>query len=475
MKSLIIWPKSENISHINYHYAQFGEVVDYLNKKTDNSIIAVDCDVQDVDIIEIIKTNGITKVIMQVNYENARNSFNLAQKLKKQFGNIAILAYGNIPAMLPNLFKNSSFDAMFKDGDFESCIESFLKNFNKNIDLSEQCLKLRGMYLIDKGKFLRTKKGEYIRPNEWGISREGQVPVEEYDKRKGKNRYVINISRGCPFDCSHCLIQLTEGRLERRRSLENLEDAIGEIKDKYKYKHIKFWAANFTLDKQYVKDFCKMMKEKYPDITWECATRIDLVENKEMLKEMYSAGCRQISLGIESLNNDELIHTKDFNKSQIFKAISDIQSAGIQVKGCIMLGMPNQTKESIVNTLKFLVDNHVIIRPTIYTPYQLLGEDVDLSELSKYNRKTLENNSVPGVTAEQLLQLKKSPYNYEEILHLQERREYASAPTEDTFITPRDIAQLTKEKMESNPGYVSRQLQEISKVIDAKIKEEVEK
>ena len=49
------------------------------------------------------------------------------------------------------------------------------------------------------------------------------------------------------------------------------------------------------------------MKEKFPDMTWECATRIDLVKDEEMLKQMHEAGCTQISLGIESLNNDELI------------------------------------------------------------------------------------------------------------------------------------------------------------------------
>lgn len=28
-KYLIMWPKSQEITHINYHYTQFGEVVDY--------------------------------------------------------------------------------------------------------------------------------------------------------------------------------------------------------------------------------------------------------------------------------------------------------------------------------------------------------------------------------------------------------------------------------------------------------------
>ena len=137
-----------------------------------------------------------------------------------------------------------------------------------------------------------------------------------------------------------------------------------------------------------------------------------------MLKEMHEAGCTQISLGIESLNNEELIHTKGFKIQEISRAIDGIQSVGIRVKGCIMLGMPNQDKESIVQTLKFLKEKNVTIRPTIYTPYQKITPDVGLQELEKYNRKTYENSGVDGVTSEQLIQLVKNPYNYEEILQV---------------------------------------------------------
>lgn len=140
-----------------------------------------------------------------------------------------------------------------------------------------------------------------------------------------------------------------------------------------------------------------------------------------------------------------------------------------------MLGMPNQTKESIVNTLKFLTDNHIIIRPTIYTPYHILGEDTDINQLSQYNRKTLKNNNVPGVTARQLLQLVKEPYDYEEILNLKDDKGKATIKRDDDAITPKQIAQLTKEKMTDKPGYISIRLQEIAQEFDKNLKEKEEK
>lgn len=419
-KYLVIWPKSKDVVHINYHYTQFGECIDYLNNFFNNQLVAIDCDIQSEDIYEIIKLNNIKKVVMQVNYENAENAFSLCEKIKEKY-NIPMMGYGSIPIRLPEVFLNSKFDVIFRNGDPEVCIRTFLQNYAEGKDIQELQKLLLGANIIKDGKLIETEQGQYISPNNWGVSKQEFVPVDEYDKLKGKNRFVLNISRGCPYGCPHCLIQLTEGRKERRRSIDNLKEALKKIVKKYK--HIKIWAANFTLDKEYVKEFCKLMREEYPDITWECATRIDLVKDTEMLKEMYEAGCRQISLGIESLNNEELIHTKGFKKQEIAKAIDEIQSAGIGVKGCIMLGMPNQDRESIVQTLKFLKEKNVTIRPTIYTPYQKITPEVGLQELEQYNRKTYKNSGVEGITSEQLIKIVKNPYSYEEILQTTKENE----------------------------------------------------
>ena len=51
----MIWPRSENVTHINYHYTQFGEIVDYLNSVTENQVIALDCDIETNDITDIIE------------------------------------------------------------------------------------------------------------------------------------------------------------------------------------------------------------------------------------------------------------------------------------------------------------------------------------------------------------------------------------------------------------------------------------
>lgn len=412
-KNLLVWPKSDETIHINYHYTQFGEIVNYLNKMLpNNQVEAIDEDISEQDVVRYIVENNIEKVILQVNYENAHNSFILAKKIKKNT-NIPVMAYGALTVMLSKLFLVSDFDAIYKSGDYEDSIYSFIKYFDKTKEYD----KLRGILVIRDGEFFETKQGRYIDPLQWGMSDIREVPIKEYDKIKKKDRYVLNLSRGCPFGCNHCLIQLTEGRKERRRDIYNAKCVLSLIKNKYK--HIKIWAANFTLDKNYVEQFCEMVSSNFPDITWECATRIDLVSDIDMLNKMYESGCRQISLGIESLNNEELIGTKKFKSEQIGTAIDNVQSTGIKVKGCIMLGLPNQTKESVINTIEFLKNRNVIIRPTIYTPYHQLDESIELEELSHYNRKTYKNTNIPDIEYEQLLKLVKNPYDYKKILNLE--------------------------------------------------------
>ena len=138
---------------------------------------------------------------------------------------------------------------------------------------------------------------------------------------------------------------------------------------------------------------------------------------------MRKAGCKQISIGVESLNNSKLIGTKNFSEMEIAKAIYNIQNAGILSKCCIMLGMQGQTKEDIITTFDFLSARNAIIRPTIYTPYQVIDGNTKINELCKYNRKTYDKSNIPGIEYEQLLQLVKSPSKYRKILNIDKEKE----------------------------------------------------
>ena len=404
-KFLVIWPKSKEVVHINYHYTDFGEIVDYLNGVFPNRVIALDCDIYNIqDISQLIREEKISKVAMMVNYENVQSAMKMAEQISQEV-NVPLMAYGNLTVKMPKLFLNSKFNALFSSGDYESAIEAFFKGYP---DIEN----MHGLIKLNCSEIEFGGNGGFISPDDWGYSKPVQVPVFDYDKIKDKNRYVLNISRGCPFGCKHCLIQMVEGRKERRRSISNVDRVLADVTRQYK--HIKVWAANFTLNNQYVLDFCDVMN-RYPDVTWECATRLDLLEDEGMIQAMAAAGCRQISIGIETLNSGKFIESKRFIQSQVEDVIKRVQKYGINVKGCIMLGIPGQTRQDIIDTLRFLKENNVSTRPTVFTPYHEVDE-ASLKEITQLNRKTYRNTNVPGVSPEQLIQLTKRPFEYNEIL-----------------------------------------------------------
>ena len=104
-----------------------------------------------------------------------------------------------------------------------------------------------------------------------------------------------------------------------------------------------------------------------------------------------------------------------------------------------------------------------------------MSKDVDIRELCNYNRKTLENNNVSGVSAAQLLKLVRSPYEYRSILNIENDKTKRELNSREESLGPREILDLTKMAIMTRPGYVSKQLEIIKREIDSNSKGEKEK
>ena len=272
--------------------------------------------------------------------------------------------------------------------------------------------------MILNGKLIDTKKGEYINFDELGFSNLEKLPITNYFKVKNKKRIIITISRGCPYDCPHCLVQMTEGHKDRRRNISKLKEYL--YKNFNEYKYVKFFSPDFTLNKRYVVELCEMLIKDFQGIEWECTTRMNFLNDENMLKKMSDSGCKQISLGIETINKEELAYIgKKYNVDELEETIKRVQKYNIKIKACIMLGIPGQTRESIIKTISFLNRLHVEIRPTIYTPYQQMNNDMTIDEIENYNRK-LFHTEIKGLTHLQLLKLVYEPQKFKEILDVKE-------------------------------------------------------
>lgn len=108
-----------------------------------------------------------------------------------------------------------------------------------------------------------------------------------------------------PFPLLFCLATPVSGAKVRRRSAENIIAEIKECVDKYGITNFLFWSDIFNIDKEWTMDLCRKIIDSGLDITWSANTRADTAD-EEMAQMMYKAGCRLVSIGVESGSQEML-------------------------------------------------------------------------------------------------------------------------------------------------------------------------
>lgn len=167
---------------------------------------------------------------------------------------------------------------------------------------------------------------------------------------KSPLRHMIT-TRGCPFSCVFCDDRVIwQGRC-RMRSAENILAEMTELVQRYGAREIHFYDDTFTVSRQRVQKLCELLIESRLGVIWRCSSRVDTV-SRDLLQMMYKAGCRSISYGIES-GDDEILRKmrKGTTVAQARDAVKWTVEAGIQAKGFFMLNFPGDTIETTEKTI----------------------------------------------------------------------------------------------------------------------------
>ncbi|MFN3551236.1 MAG: B12-binding domain-containing radical SAM protein, partial [Endomicrobiia bacterium] len=162
-------------------------------------------------------------------------------------------------------------------------------------------------------------------------------------------------SRGCAFNCYYC------NSIERKKKVRfhSPEFVIKEIKDivSLGIKDIIFFDENFTFDINRVEEICDLLIEKKIKVRWHCRSRADMKLDKRILKKMKDAGCRMIQFGIETGNQRlQKVINKHLDLEKVKEVIKMCKDVGILTYGNFMLGLPTQTKEEMLDTIKFAIE-----------------------------------------------------------------------------------------------------------------------
>lgn len=192
------------------------------------------------------------------------------------------------------------------------------------------------------------------------------LPMEKYrahnwhcfDDIENRMPYgAIYTSLGCPYSCVFCCINAPFGKSGIRfRSPELVVEEIGLLVNKYDIKNIKIVDELFVLhDKHYMAIVDLIIQKGYELNMWAYA-RVDTIKY-ENLQKMKKAGINWLGLGIESAST--VIRdgaNKQMKSKDIIDVVRKIQTEGIRVGANYIFGLPDDTLETMQETLDMAME-----------------------------------------------------------------------------------------------------------------------
>jgi len=175
------------------------------------------------------------------------------------------------------------------------------------------------------------------------------------------NRLTVQTSRGCPHKCEFCASSILLMSRYKVKPVEKVIAEIHAIKNIWPRPFIEFADDNSFVHREHYRQFLRcLVPEK---LRWFTETDVRVAEDDELLGLMCDSGCQQVLIGLESprranLDGIELkSNWKARHQDYYREAIAKIQSYGITVNGCFILGLDQDTPEVFDDVLQFVRDS----------------------------------------------------------------------------------------------------------------------
>jgi radical SAM superfamily enzyme YgiQ (UPF0313 family) len=163
------------------------------------------------------------------------------------------------------------------------------------------------------------------------------------------NRITVQTQRGCPWRCEFCAASIRLTPLYKMKPVDKVIAEIREIKRLWPKPFIEFADDNSFVHRRHSKELLRAVAAE--GIRWFTESDVSIADDPELLALMREAGCAEVLIGLESpraggLNGVELRRNwKHGRVGHYLEAIERIQSHGIAVNGCFVLGLDGDGPE----------------------------------------------------------------------------------------------------------------------------------
>lgn len=185
---------------------------------------------------------------------------------------------------------------------------------------------------------------------------------------------TIISARGCPYSCTFCQPAETIlfGKKVRKRSVDNVINELRKLRSVYNFKSLMIHDDCFTADKKWVEEFCEKYRSNGFNQPFICQSRADFIcHNEDLLRKLRDTGLRYLIVGFESGSQRVLnFIRKGVTVEQNLKAAEICKDIGIKIWANYMLGLPTETKEEAMDTVRMIRKiNPDHPSPAYFTPH----------------------------------------------------------------------------------------------------------
>lgn len=381
MKILFIYPNAGSQIGFNYGVSHLSAVLKNAGHKVELLQLCDELEPlpSDEQFSGIIKESAADIIAFSVVTNQWQYTEKLA-KLAREAAPAAKLVCGGVHATVAteDTVKSALFDYVFI-GESEDAFLEFVEKLSRGESVAE----VRNLAYLKNGQVISNP----VRP----LPELDKLPFKDYeifDFQKlidAKNGWVgLMASRGCPFSCTYCFNHkmVKKYRTDLKCSFKELnyirhfpvKEVIKEIKFLLeRYKNIKMFIFDddlFTFDTDYLVHFCEEYK-KVSSLPFVVNAHVGFFDEIRA-KALAEANCSIVKFGLES--GSEKIRSKIMNRhmsnESISKAIQTVNQYGMHSSVFVMIGLPFETKDDLMQTIKLVADSQPgRFRWTYFFPY----------------------------------------------------------------------------------------------------------
>ena len=229
---------------------------------------------------------------------------------------------------------------------FDAAVVGEVEGLGEKICRDLERGQLRGMYTNEM-------------PPDLGTARLPRRDLQRSDKYYRIN-FPIELSRGCPHRCAFCYNPIGFPSF-RVRPLE----LIARDLDQWDYGYIEAVDMHFAANREHLLQVCRLFEERKIWGWFGQATLMSL-DDVEVLRGLERSNCRQVFVGIESIDETALALTnKQFNKVQDYRRIIRMaQDHGVLIHAGFIWGLDGATPESFDATAQFCDQTGIYLAST---------------------------------------------------------------------------------------------------------------